>query len=85
MHDDELWAHIDGLPFTIAHDNFDGCDMHVLSAPTCNYYERGTTSSALYDAIKLQETTYAMHWPLLLKEICPRGNNKVIIYFLISW
>ena len=20
-----------------------------------------------------------------LKEICPRGNNKVIIYFLISW
>ena len=21
----------------------------------------------------------------ILKEICPRGNNKVIIYFLISW
>ena len=20
-----------------------------------------------------------------LKELCPRGNNKVIIYFLISW
>ena len=20
-----------------------------------------------------------------LKEMCPRGNNKVIIYFLISW
>ena len=20
-----------------------------------------------------------------MKEICPRGNNKVIIYFLISW
>ena len=20
-----------------------------------------------------------------VKEICPRGNNKVIIYFLISW
>ena len=23
--------------------------------------------------------------PGRLKEICPRGNNKVIIYFLISW
>ena len=22
--------------------------------------------------------------PVLLKEICPRGNNEVIIYFLIS-
>ena len=23
--------------------------------------------------------------PKFVKEICPRGNNKVIIYFLISW
>ena len=41
--------------------------MHVLAAPTCNYYERGTKSSPLYisNTIKLEETTYAMHWPLL--------------------
>ena len=59
--------YIDGLPFTVAHDNFDECDMHVLSAPTCNYYERGTISPPLYvsNMIKLQEIVYTMHWPLL--------------------
>ena len=59
--------YIDGLPFTIAHDDFDECNMHVLAAPTCNYYERGTTSPPLYvsNTIKLQETAYAMYWPLL--------------------
>ena len=31
--------YIDGLPFTIAHDNFYECDMHVLASPTCNYCE----------------------------------------------
>ena len=59
--------YIDGLPFTVARDNFDECNMHVLVAPTCNYYERGTTSPPLYvsNTIKLQETAYAMYWPLL--------------------
>ena len=59
--------YIDGLPFTIAHDDFDECNMHVLSAPTCNHYERGTTSLPLYvsNTIKLQETAYTMHWLLL--------------------
>ena len=59
--------YIDGLPFTIAHDDFDECNMHVLASPTCNYYERGTISPPLYvsNMIKLQETAYTMHWPLL--------------------
>ena len=59
--------YIDGLPFTIAHYNFDECDMHVLAAPTCNYYERGTISPPLYvsNTLKLQEIVYTMHWPLL--------------------
>ena len=59
--------YIDGLLFIIAHDDFDECDMHVLAAPTCNYYERGTISPPLYvsNMIKLQETAYTMHWPLL--------------------
>ena len=41
--------------------------MHVLAAPTCNYYERGTTSPPLYvsNTIELQETAYTMHRPLL--------------------
>ena len=41
--------------------------MHVLSSPTCNNYERGTTSPPLHvsNMIKLQETVYTMHWPLL--------------------
>ena len=41
--------------------------MHVLAAPTCNYYERGTISPPLYvsNTIKLQEMVYTMHWPLL--------------------
>ena len=41
--------------------------MHVLDAPTCNYYERVTTSPPLYvsNTIKLQEIAYAMYWPLL--------------------
>ena len=59
--------YIDGLPFTVARDNFDKYNMHVLAAPTCNYYERGTTSPPLYvsNTIELQETAYAMYWPLL--------------------
>ena len=57
--------YIDGLPFTVAHDDFDEYDMHVLSAPTCNYYERGTTSPPLCvsNVVKLQETANAMYWP----------------------
>ena len=41
--------------------------MHVLAAPTCNYYERGTIPPPPYvsNTIKLQETAYAMYWPLL--------------------
>ena len=41
--------------------------MHVISSPTCNYYERGTTYPPLYvsNTIKLQETAYAMYWLLL--------------------
>ena len=41
--------------------------MHVLAPPNCNYCERGTTSPPLYvsNTIKLQETAYAMYWPLL--------------------
>ena len=31
--------YIDGLPITVAHDNFDEYNMHVLAAPNCNYYE----------------------------------------------
>src|SRR5215216_5175502 len=59
--------YIDGLCFTITHDDFDEYNMHVLAAPTCNYYEVGTTSPPLYvsNTIKLQETTYAMYWRLL--------------------
>ena len=38
----------------------------MLAAPTCNYYERGTTSPPLYvsNTIELQEITYTVHWPL---------------------
>ena len=59
--------YIDGLPFTTTHDDFDEYNMHVLAAPTGNYYERGTISPPLYvsNMIKLQETVYTMHWPLL--------------------
>jgi hypothetical protein len=55
------------LPFTVAYDNLDEYNMHVLAAPTCNYYERGTISPPLYvsNTIKLKETSYAMYWPLL--------------------
>ena len=40
--------YIDGLPFSVTHDDFDEYNMHVLSAPTYNYNERGTISPALY-------------------------------------
>ena len=64
--------YIDGLRSTIAHDDFDKYNMHVLAAPTCNYYERGTISPPLYVShmMKLQETVYTMHWPLLLCMNC---------------
>ena len=54
------------MHFTTTHDDFDEYNMHVLAAPTCNYYERGTKSSPLYvsNTIKLQEITYVMYWPL---------------------
>ena len=50
--------YIDGLPFTTTHDDFDEYNVHVLAAPCCNYFERGTTSPPLYvsNTIKLQET-----------------------------
>ena len=59
--------YIDGLHSTITHDDFDEYNMHVLAAPTCNYYERVTISPPLYvsNTIELQETAYTMHWPLL--------------------
>ena len=59
--------YIDGLRFAITHDDSDRYNMHVLSAPTCNYYERGTTSPPLYvsNTKELQETSYAMYQPLL--------------------
>ena len=62
-----IMDYIDGLPFTIAHDDFDRYNMHVLASPTCNYYERGTISPPLYvsHTIELQETVYTMDWPLL--------------------
>ena len=55
------------MHFTVAHDDFDRYNMHVFAAPTCSYYERETTSPPLYvsNTIKLQETVYNMHWPLL--------------------
>ena len=55
--------YIDGLHFATTHDDFDEYNMHVLAAPTWNYYERGTTSPPLYvsNTIKLQETVYTMH------------------------
>ena len=67
--------YIDGLRFTTTHDDFDEYNMLVLPAPNCNYYERGTKSSPLYvsNTIKLQETTYAMNWPLL-------SMNELFLY-----
>ena len=40
--------YIDGVRSIIAHDDFHKYNMHVLASPTCNYYERGTTSLPLY-------------------------------------
>ena len=59
--------YIDGLRLTTIHDDFDRYNMHVLVAPTCYYYERGTISPPLYvsNTIELQEIAYTMHWPLL--------------------
>ena len=59
--------YIDGLRFTTTHDDFDRYNFLVLADPTCNYYERVTTSPPLYvsNTIELQETAYTMHWPLL--------------------
>ena len=47
----------------------------MLDAPTCNYYERGTISPPLYVSmmIKLQETAYSRHWPLI-------GVNELFFY-----
>ena len=36
--------YIDGLCCTTRHDDLDEYNMHELAGPTCNYYERGTTS-----------------------------------------
>ena len=60
-------GYIDGLSFIVARDDFDEYNVHVLASPTCNYYERGTTSPHLYvfNTIKMQETAYVMYWPLL--------------------
>ena len=56
--------YIDGLHFATTHDDFYEYNMHVLSAPICNYYERGTTSPPLHVSkiIKLQETIYTCNY-----------------------
>ena len=59
--------YIDGLPFTVAHDDFYEYNMHLLVAPTCNYYERGTTSPPLcfqYDKIARNCLYYALAFTL---------------------
>ena len=62
------------------------CDSYFfefIHDATENYYERGT-----YAFTYLNNTKFALFilkvLKLHLKEICPRGNNNVIIYFLIS-
>ena len=55
--------YIDGVRSIIAHDDFDKYNMHVLASPTCNYYERGTTSPPLcfqYDKIARNCLYYAL-------------------------
>ena len=73
--------YIDGLPFTIAHDNFDECNMHVVASPTCNYYERGTISPPLYvsNMIKLQEGAASTCILYLSKSSCVvvKGNPSI--------
>ena len=61
----------DHVPF------FKGFDQWFHSIPLTH---NATTLSGI------GEVSGTFIWLLvLLKEICPRGNNKVIIYFLISW
>ena len=59
--------YIDGLCFTIAHDDFDAYNMHVLADPTCNYYERDQIFPSpcfQYDKIARNHLYYAMAFTL---------------------
>ena len=65
--------------------------MHVLASPTCNYYERGTTSPPLdvSNTIELQEIAYTMHWPLLdVHELflydMPTHRKRVRLHFCMT-
>ena len=73
------------LPFTaqsslathLPHHRVIFLDSHPLSMPSAKLL---SSLSAQRDASPSSPFTHR-----LLKEICPRGNNKVIIHFLISW
>ena len=43
-----------------------------------------TSCVCVIDIEKHEGASSDNEWEAVLKEICPRGNNKVIIYFLIS-
>jgi hypothetical protein len=56
-------VYIVGLPFTVARGVFGEYKMHVLAAPTCNYYERGTISPPLcfqHDKIAINFLCYVL-------------------------
>ena len=55
-------------------------DMDVDKAPG----DEETDDAATFRAGKSVRPKLILSIELSVKEICPRGNNKVIIYFLIS-
>ena len=55
------------------------CNGRVGQKMSCKFFSIST-----YDYIQNTCLHYNDELELVLKEICPRGNNKVIIYFLIS-
>ena len=44
---DLIKDYIDRSPSTVALDDFDRYNMHVLAAPICNYYERNYISTSV--------------------------------------
>ena len=57
--------YIDGLPFTTTHDDFDEYNMHVLAAPTCNYYERHYKKRHIRDILGRTKFFSIIHMTLL--------------------
>ena len=75
-----------GLCFITVYEFRDALrDFHIRTLRNFQYHRNAPDRIIVWCSERAQGCDFYICASKLVKEICPRGNNKVIIYFLISW